>query len=96
MASKKKRKAKKHGNPISAMPDLPKSPDLPKGEIKKIKVLKVEAPEPDLHRINLELEVHGAPAPPALVAPETPVELDPAEPEPEEKTGWVAWLRSIW
>ena len=86
-----KKKGKKSG--MSVVPDVPKA--VRAGEIKKIKVKKVEFPDPETTRVELELDVKGAPTPPALVTPETPVEIDPVD-VPEEQTGWIAWLKSIW
>lgn len=69
------------------------------GEIRKIKVLKAETKveEPDVHVVNLELEVQGDP-PPAVITPEAAVEITPNDPEPQiaASSGWVKWLKSIW
>jgi hypothetical protein len=69
------------------------------GAIRRIKVLKAEtkAEEPDVHVVNLELEVQGDP-PPAVITPEAAVEITPSDPEPQiaASGGWVKWLKSIW
>lgn len=66
--------------------------------VSKIKVLKVAKPEPDVHLVDLQLEVRGADEPPALIDIEKAVEITPDDPAPQIAAtgGWVKWLKSIW
>lgn len=66
-------------------------------KIEKIKVLKAERLDAERHRIALELEVRGAPDPPAVLTPEEAVEISSEnEPQLAAHGGWVAWLKSLW
>jgi hypothetical protein len=81
---------------------------MTKKKTRKVKVVKVTTLEPDKHLV--ELEVHGAPAPPAEPVPAEPIELieegpadhdrglEPIEqsaPVPTENS-WLKWLKSLW
>jgi hypothetical protein len=68
-----------------------------RAKLKKIKVLKVEPMTPDLHRINLELEVSGAEIP-ATITPEQAVEITPGDEKPQiAATGWwERFLKGLW
>ena len=61
---------------------------------RKIRLLKIEEPEPGKQRVELEIE--GAPLQvPAPIEPDKPVELDLTVPEVAENS-WLKWLRSLW
>jgi len=68
-----------------------------KATVKKVKVTKVVAVAPELHRVNLELEVVGAPEIPAEPLA-VDLELDPNEliEKTPHKNAWVEWLKSLW